>query len=83
MKELSLHTHYVLAFWITLILAIGLFVGGFFAPPMGEISGSVLTAVGILFFWPALGFGAKAMSEGKRATIKKGDTIIEVGENNK
>lgn len=76
---MTTNNHYLIAFWVTLIVAIGLFVGGFFAPPMGEISGTVLTAVGIVFLWPALAFGAKALEEGKTATIKKGDTTIEIG----
>ena len=42
-------------FTITTLLAIALFVGGFFVPPMGVIDGSVLKAGGIL-----LGFGTVA-----------------------
>ena len=42
-------------FTITTLLAIALFVGGFFVPPMGVIDGSVLKAGGIL-----LGFGSVA-----------------------
>lgn len=76
--------HYKVAFWITLILAISLIVVGFFMPPAGEIDGSVLTAVGEIFLWPALAFGAKALAEGKTAEIRKGDTAIVIGtEDNK
>lgn len=35
-------------FWIAFIVSIGLIVGGFFAPPLGVIDGSVLTGTGIL-----------------------------------
>lgn len=79
MKKLF-HNHYLTAFWITLFVALGLIIGGFFAPPMGEISGSVLTAVGELFLWPTLALGAKALQEGKIAQIRKGETEITIGE---
>lgn len=79
MKE-SLHFHYILAFWVTLGVALALIIGGFFAPPMGEISGSVLTATGEIFLWPALAFGAKALSEGKKAHIHHKDTDITIGD---
>ena len=35
-------------FWIAFIVSICLIVGGFFAPPLGVIDGSVLTGTGIL-----------------------------------
>ena len=37
-----------MAFWIAFIVSICLIVGGFFAPPLGVIDGSVLTSTGIL-----------------------------------
>lgn len=37
-----------LVFWIAFVVSIGLIVGGFFAPPLGVIDGSVLTGAGIL-----------------------------------
>ena len=72
--------HYLVAFWVTLGLSIGLVVTGFFMPPEGEISPSVLKAVGLLFLWPALGFLTRALEMGKKARISKGDTHIVVGE---
>lgn len=75
--------HYKVAFWITLSVALALIIGGFFMPPAGEIDGSVLTAVGEIFLWPSLAFGAKALSEGKTAHISKGDMEIAIGEKNK
>lgn len=71
--------HYVIAFWTTLAVAIGLIIGGFFMPPQGEVDGSVLTSVGELFLWPALAFGAKALEDGKIAKISKGDTTVSIG----
>lgn len=37
-----------MAFWIAFIVSICLIIGGFFAPPLGIIDGSVLTGTGIL-----------------------------------
>ena len=37
-----------IAFWIAFVVSICLMVGGFFAPPLGVIDGSVLTSTGIL-----------------------------------
>ena len=79
-NKLMLYKQYMVAFWITLCIAIALIIGGFFVPPLGSIDGSILTAIGELFLWPALAFGAKALSEGKKAKFKKGDTTLEVGE---
>lgn len=76
-----LHKHYIAAFWVTLVVAIGLIVGGFFVPPMGEIDGSVLTAVGEILVWPALGFAGKALEDGKTINFSKGNTTIEVRKN--
>ena len=81
-NKLMLHKQYMVAFWITLCISIALIVGGFFVPPLGSIDGSILTAIGELFLWPALAFGAKALSEGKKAKFKKGDATLEVGELN-
>lgn len=72
------HNSYGIAFFITLIVAIGLIIGGFFVPPVGEISGSVITAVGEIFLWPALALGAKALAEGRKATFKAGNAEITI-----
>lgn len=80
MKGLSLHTHYIIAFWITLFVALCLLIGGFFTPPMGQIDGSVLTASGILFLWPTLAFGTKALEESKKVHIHHKDTDITIGD---
>lgn len=70
--------HYTIAFWLTLVVALGLIIGGFFTPPIGEVSGSVLTSVGEIFLWPTLAFGAKALEEGKTVSVNHGDTSIEI-----
>ena len=41
-----------LTFVICFFVSVGLFIGGFFVPPMGVIDGSVLTAVGELLLFP-------------------------------
>lgn len=81
MKWIDTKRTYIAAFWTSLIISICLLVGGFFCPPQGEIDGSVLEATGILFLWPALAFGAKALEEGNTAKIQKGDTTISIGKN--
>ena len=82
MKNLSsnLKDHYLVAFWISLAVSIGLLVGGFFTPPQGEISGSLLEGAGILFLWPALAFGAKALEENNKIKIQHGQTTIQIGQ---
>lgn len=77
--EFAIRNHYGIAFFITLFVAIGLILGGFFVPPIGEISGSVITAVGEIFLWPALGLGAKTLSEGRKASFKAGKAEITLG----
>jgi hypothetical protein len=74
----------MVAFWCTLIVAIGLIIGGFLIPPKGIIDGSVMTTVGELFLWPALGLGAKAIEDGRVAKFNFGNNSINIGvdENN-
>lgn len=74
--------HYFIAFWTTLSVALSLLIGSFFCPPMGIVDGSVLAAVGEIFLWPCLAFGAKALAEGKTARIRKGDMDVTIGDNN-
>lgn len=76
----NLKRHYLIAFWISLVCSIGLLVGGFFTPPTGEISGSVLEGSGLLFLWPALAFGAKALEEKNKIMIQHGSTTIQIGQ---
>lgn len=65
-------------FWITLIVSVGLFVGGFFVPPMGEIDGSVLKAAGILFGFAVLAQIPVIIQSAEYAKFTHGDTTIEV-----
>lgn len=65
-------------FWICLICAIGLLVGGFFAPPMGVIDGSVLTAVGLLFAFATLAQIPIIIEVAGYAKFTNGNTTIEI-----
>ena len=59
--------------------AIGLFVWGFFVPPLGIIDGSVLKAGGVLLAFAALWVIAHIVIElDKIARIKHGQTEIEL-----
>lgn len=75
----NLKKHYIAAFWITLTVSIGLLIGGFCMPPQGEVDGSILESVGLIFLWPALAFGAKALEENNKIKISHGQTEIVIG----
>lgn len=68
-------------FYICLGVAIALFVGGFFCPPMGVIDGSVLKAGGILFGFAALAVAGQNLANGKDVIFKKDDTEVIIGDN--
>ena len=71
------------AFWVCLILSIGLIVAGFCVPPHGEIDGSVLTACGILFGFATLEVVHIAIRKGVDAKVRHGQTELTVGDLNK
>lgn len=75
-----LNKHYLICFWITLLISIGLFLGGALTPPLFIIDGSIFKAVGLLFLWPTLAFGAKAVEEGRIAKFNFGKNSINIGE---
>lgn len=66
------------AFWLCLVCSIALITGGFFAPPMGVIDGSLLKAVGELFGFATLGVIADAVRKGSDIKLKKGDVELEL-----
>lgn len=72
--------HYIIAFWITLAISIGLMVGSAFVPPLFIIDSSIFKAVGELFLWPTLAFGAKAVEDGRVAKFHFGHSSIHIGE---
>lgn len=65
-------------FRITFVLSVALIVGGFFCPPIGEIDGSVLSAVGLLLMFATIDKIPEAIKAGKNIKIQKGDLELEV-----
>lgn len=74
------HRADIIAFFVCLVASIGLAVGGFFAPPMGVIDGSVITAIGMLLGFATLAVGAQAIKDGRPARVTKGDLSVTIGE---
>lgn len=70
------------AFWVCLMLSISLIVAGFIVPPLGDIHGSVLTAVGLLFAFATLFEVHIAMKKGIDARLRHGNTELSVGDLN-
>ena len=50
-------------FYITFVLSVALIVGGFFCPPIGQIDGSVLTAVGLLILFVTIAGSRQSWQE--------------------
>ena len=69
-------------FYICLCMALLLFIGGFFCPPMGVIDGSVLKAAGLLLAFAALGVAGQNLANGKEITFKKDDLNVTIGDDN-
>lgn len=67
-------------FIVCLAMAIILFVGGFFCPPMGVIDGSVLKAGGILLGFATLAVAGQNLANGKDVTFNHGDTEVTIGD---
>lgn len=67
-------------FYVCLTMAVLLFVGGFFCPPIGVIDGSVLTAAGILLGFAALGVAGQNLANGKDVIFHHGQTEITIGD---
>lgn len=68
-----------IAFIIAFVVSVGLIVGGFFVPPMGEIDGSVLKGVGELMGFATIALGYQALKDGASIRASKGDINVEVG----
>ena len=65
-------------FCVCLSVAIVMFVGGFFCPPMGVIDGSVLKAGGILLGFAALAVAGQNLANGKGVTFSHGETEVTI-----
>ena len=64
------------AFWVCLVISIGLIIGSFFVPPMGVIDGSILASVGELFGFATLATVIEAIKKGSDVTISHGSTTV-------
>ena len=71
-----------MVFCVCLVVTLVLMLLGFYLPPMGEISPSVLQAVGWLFGFAALAKFCEtanaAVKAGYDAKVQHGDTKIEI-----
>ncbi len=65
-------------FGICLSVSVGLLVAGFIVPPTGVIDGTVLSGVGELFAFAALGEIPVVVREAKSAKITAGNKTIEI-----
>lgn len=81
MKKILLKNKYLIIALTMAIVAITLLTLGFFLPPIGQIDGSVLTAVGEIIFIILIFFAWDCVSKGKIAKIKKGDLEAFVSDN--
>lgn len=70
-------------FYITFVLSVALIVGGFFCPPIGQVDGSVLTAVGLLILFATIEKIPEAVKAGKSIKVQKGDFSAEVSSETK
>ena len=65
---------------VCFVVAVILFITGFFLPPMGIIDGSVLKAGGILLGFAGI-FQIPVVVENKyNVKVTKGDTTVQIGE---
>ena len=83
LTQLRVMTHKVrksttIALWVCMICSVGMFIASFLVPPVGEISPSVLRAVGLLFAFAALFVGREAIMEGLGVKMTHGQTTIEI-----
>ena len=71
--------HYPMrTFYITLITSLLLIVGGFITPPIGQIDGSVLTAVGMLVLFATVEKIPEAIKAGRSIKVQKGNFCAEI-----
>ena len=67
-----------IAFWVCLGVSISLIISGFVLPPIGSIDNSVLTAVGELIGFSALGVVMDGIERGIDARFTHGNSSIEL-----
>lgn len=67
-------------FYISQSISLLLILISFFVPPHGVIDSSVFAAVGEIAFFPTLYSFYSIVMSGRRATLKRGETEVSVGE---
>lgn len=82
-KRLKDAIRYNYGFWFCLICSALLMFGGAITPPRFVIDKSIFIAVGELFMYGALGALYKALDAGTKASLKKGDIELTVGDDDK
>lgn len=66
------------SFWLCFVLSASFLIAGFIVPPLGEISPSVLTAVGELFAFGSLGTVIYGIEKGSDISLKKGNVELKL-----
>lgn len=65
-------------FWIFATISIAMIIISFIIPPTGVVDSSVLAATGELFAFASLATVIHAIDKGMNAKVRKGETEIEV-----
>ena len=80
MKDMDCNTkgHWI-AFWICLLAAIFLMIGGAITPPPFEVDASIFKCVGWLFGFAALSQFPSIVQSGMKAIFRHGNTSLTVG----
>lgn len=71
-----------LAFWVCLIVSIGLMIGSAIVPPPFVVDASIFRCVGWLFGFAALGLLPDVLALGRTAKIQRGNTVVTIGKDN-
>lgn len=77
-KKYTLRERLIIVTKILTGIAVALIIAGFIVPPLGQIDGSILTAVGEIFAFAALWTTIIAITSGADVTIAHGQTNITI-----
>lgn len=67
------------AFWVCLVVSIGLMIGSAIVPPPFVVDASIFKCVGWLFGFAALGLLPDVLALGRTAKIQRGNTVVTIG----
>ena len=67
-----------IVFFICFAISATIGIVGFCMPPEGEIDASVLKFIALMLAFATIAVGAQAIKDGRKATIKHGETEINV-----